>query len=160
MNEWSYLVLISVDDEDKVEFFEITNPSGKKHLFSKFEDGMVVFKHPGLAEAGIWSYHAKLYPNSGLMGSGNKMTVDVVSRANNAEAAPVVMEVFTSVHQADEVRQFKISGNLFIKKAAIKFRKIAFNAQASQVLAVIFVCATKRGTGNQLKGALHEAVIN
>ena len=119
MNEWSYLVLISVDDEDKVEFFEITNPSGKKHLFSKFEDGMVVFKHPGLAEAGIWSYHAKLYPNSGLMGSGNKMTVDVVSRANNAEAAPVVMEVFTSVHQADEVRQFKISGNLFIKKAVI-----------------------------------------
>ena len=81
---------------------------------------MVVFKHPGLAEAGIWSYHAKLYPNSDLMGSGNKMTVDVVSRANNAEAAPVVMEVFTSVHQADEVRQFKISGNLFIKKSSHK----------------------------------------
>ena len=98
-------VTLSVDDEDKVEFFEITNPSGKKHLFSKFEDGMVVFNHPGLAESGIWSYHAKLYPNSGLPGAaaGSKMTVDVVSHANNVEAEPIVMEVFTDVDQAVEV---------------------------------------------------------
>ena len=40
-------VTLSVDDENKVEFFEVTNPSGKKHLFSQFEDGMVVFSHPG-----------------------------------------------------------------------------------------------------------------
>ena len=37
-------VTLSVDDENKVEFFEVTNPSGKKHLFSQFEDGMVVFR--------------------------------------------------------------------------------------------------------------------
>ena len=94
-------VTLSLDDEEKVEFFEITNPSGKKHLFSKFEDGMVVFKHPGLAEAGIWTYHAKLYPNSGLPSdeNGGRITVDVVSQSNNAEAEPILLEVFTNVDQ-------------------------------------------------------------
>ena len=94
-------VTLSLDDEEKVEFFEITNPSGKKHLFSKFEDGMVVFNHPGLAEAGIWTYHAKLYPNSGLPSdeNGGRITVDVVSQSNNAEADPILLEVFTNVDQ-------------------------------------------------------------
>ena len=94
-------VTLSLDDEEKVEFFEITNPSGKKHLFSKFEDGMVVFNHPGLAEAGIWTYHAKLYPSSGLPNdaNGGRITVDVVSQSNNAEAEPILLEVFTNVDQ-------------------------------------------------------------
>ena len=94
-------VTLSLDDEEKVEFFEITNPSGKKHLFSKFEDGMVVFNHPGRAEAGIWTYHAKLYPNSGLPSdeNGGRITVDVVSQSNNAEAEPILLEVFTNVDQ-------------------------------------------------------------
>ena len=44
-------VTLGVDDEERVEFFEITSPSGGKgHHFSKFEDGMVVFSHPGVAE--------------------------------------------------------------------------------------------------------------
>ncbi len=89
-------VTLSVDDEDKVEFFEVTNPSGKKHLFSQFEDGMVVFSNPGIAEAGIWTYHAKLYPNSGLP-LNTKMTVDVVSQNNNAEAEPFLLEVFSNL---------------------------------------------------------------
>ncbi len=88
-------VTLSVDDENKVEFFEVTNPSGKKHLFSQFEDGMVVFSHPGIAQAGIWTYHAKLYPNTGLS-STSKMVVDVVSQSNNAEAEPFMLEVLTS----------------------------------------------------------------
>lgn len=88
-------VTLSVDDEDKVEFFEVTNPSGKKHLFSQFEDGMVVFSHPGIAQAGIWTYHAKLYPNTGLP-TTTKMTVDVVSQSNNAEAEPFLLEVFAN----------------------------------------------------------------
>ena len=78
-----------------MEFFEVTNPSGKKQLFSKFEDGMVVFSHPGIAQAGIWTYHAKLYPNTGLA-STTKMTVDVVSQSNNAEAEPFLLEVFSN----------------------------------------------------------------
>ena len=62
---------------------------------------MVVFNHPGLAEAGIWTYHAKLYPNSGLPSdeNGGRMTVDVVSQSNNAEADPILLEVFTNVDQ-------------------------------------------------------------
>ena len=88
-------VTLSVDDENKVEFFEVTNPSGQKHLFSQFEDGMVVFSHPGIAQAGIWTYHAKLYPNTGLS-STTKMTVDVVSQSNNAEAEPFMLEVFSN----------------------------------------------------------------
>ena len=96
-------VTLNIDDEDKVEFFEITNPSGKKHLFSKFEDGMVVFKHPGMAQPGIWSYHAKLYGSNGVKALNNGATetaeveetvqVDVVSQSNDAEANPFLLEV-------------------------------------------------------------------
>ena len=64
-------------------------------LYSQFEDGMVVFSHPGIAQAGIWTYHAKLYPNTGSL-STTKMTVDVVSQSNNAEAEPFMLEVFSN----------------------------------------------------------------
>ena len=53
-----------------------------------------IFSHPGIAQAGIWTYHAKLYPNTGL-NTDNKMTVDVVSQSNNAEAEPFMLEVFS-----------------------------------------------------------------
>ena len=108
-------VTLNIDDEDKVEFFEITNPSGQKHLFSKFEDGMVVFNHPGMAQSGIWSYHAKLYgsdisveeeEDEGNQSEGEKrkkvqqkppkgesVEVDVVSQSNDAEANPFLLEV-------------------------------------------------------------------
>ncbi len=99
-------VTLSVDDEEKVEFFEITSPSGGKgDHFSKFEDGMVVFSHPGKAEAGIWTYHAKLYPQSHIqVGSSglNRVSVDVVSQSGDedAKAAPITLEAFTSVDAA------------------------------------------------------------
>ena len=100
-------VTLNVDDEDKVEFFEITNPSGKKHLFSKFEDGMVVFEHRGAAEAGIWTYHSKLYPTAGL--PAERMTVDVVSHGTprvpsqlkSESSSPVMLDVFTNVDGAE-----------------------------------------------------------
>lgn len=57
---------------------------------------MVVFSHPGIAQAGIWTYHAKLYPNTGSLMSTTKMTVDVVSQSNNAEAEPFMLEVFSN----------------------------------------------------------------
>ena len=99
-------VTMSIDDEEKVEFFEVTNPSGKRHLFSKFEDGMVIFKHQGLAQAGIWSYHAKLYPSSGLP-SGQKITVDVVSQSNDDMSAPFLLSVSTNVDVVDMVDAYK-----------------------------------------------------
>ena len=95
-------VTLSLDDEDRVEFFEITNPSGRKHLLSQFEEGMVVFNHPGLAEPGIWSYHAKLYPDH-QQSRINRMTVDVISQSNNAEAEPIILDAFTSVSTSLEV---------------------------------------------------------
>ncbi|CAB4068963.1 unnamed protein product [Lepeophtheirus salmonis] len=66
-------VTLSIDDEER------------------FEDGMVVFNHPGLAESGIWTYHAKLYPETNVM---NHMSVDVVSQSNNAESEPFILEAF------------------------------------------------------------------
>lgn len=93
-------VTLTVDDENKVELFEMTNPSGKKHLFSQFEDGMVVFRHPGIAQTGIWTYYAKLYANT-VLPPGEKMTVDVVSSANSDDAEPFLIEVFTSSYIVD-----------------------------------------------------------
>jgi len=90
-------VTLNVDDENKVELFEVTNPSGRKHLFSQFEDGMVVFRHPGIAQTGIWTYYAKLYSNT-VLPSGDKMTIDVVTSANSEEAEPFLLEVFAN-HQ-------------------------------------------------------------
>ena len=108
-------VTLNIDDEDKVEFFEITNPSGQKHLFSKFEDGMVVFNHPGMAQPGIWSYHAKLYGSDIGAEEEEKeegedrrkaapqvesVEVDVVSQSNDAEADPFLLEVIYVVLQS------------------------------------------------------------
>ena len=69
------LITLNVPDEEKVELFEVKDPSGKKRIFSKFEDGMVYFKFTGLLPPGIWSYHAKLYHDS--LYPDTKMTVDV-----------------------------------------------------------------------------------
>ena len=73
-------VTLSLQDEEKVEYFEVTDPSGEKKIFSKFEDGMVFLRFPGLSLPGIWSYHAKLYGEAGLPSA--RMAVDVVGRGS------------------------------------------------------------------------------
>ena len=87
-------VTLNVEDEEEVEYFEVTDPSGRKHLFSKFDDGMVVFEHPkGLtAETGIWSYQARLYPG----GTPAEMSVDVVSQSVGADFEPFMLDIFTN----------------------------------------------------------------
>ncbi|QQP41565.1 Epithelial chloride channel proteinlike, partial [Caligus rogercresseyi] len=102
-------VTLSIEDEERVELFEITNPSGEKHLFSKFEDGMVIFNVPKKAEAGIWTYHAKLYPDAN--DETNAMSVDVVSQARIEE--PIILEAFASPTQA-EVDPYDISEPVII----------------------------------------------
>ena len=72
------IVTLSIDDEQKIEFFEVSDPSGKKYIFSKFEDGLVLFRFPGESEPGVWSYRAKLYPDSAL--PVRDMMVDVVAQ--------------------------------------------------------------------------------
>ena len=130
-------VTLTVDDENKVELFEMTNPSGKKHLFSQFEDGMVVFRHPGIAQTGIWTYYAKLYASS----SGEKMTVDVVSSANSDEAEPFIIEVFTSSSVIDAYK------DKFVIYA--KLTKGVFPVTDANVVAKIF-----RPGGQKLAGTV------
>ena len=72
------LINLTVPDQEKVERFEVKGLSGKKRIFSKFEDGMVYFKFIGVLPPGIWSYHAKLYHDS--LYPDTKMTVDVITK--------------------------------------------------------------------------------
>ena len=72
------VVTLSIDDEQKIEFFEVSDSSGKKNIFSKFEDGLVLFRFPGESEPGVWSFRAKLYPDSAL--PTREMMVEVVAR--------------------------------------------------------------------------------
>ena len=86
------LITLTVPDEEKVELFEVKDPSGKKRIFSKFEDGMVYFKFSGLLPPGIWSYHAKLYHDS--LYPDTKMTVDVITKCQ--VDGGIIAEIFTS----------------------------------------------------------------
>ena len=72
-------VTLSIDDEQKVENFEVKDPSGKRNIFSKFEDGFVIFRFPGKSDSGIWTYSAKLYEDTSL--PARKMTIDVTARS-------------------------------------------------------------------------------
>ena len=83
-------VTLTVEDEQKIEYFEVIDPSGQKNIFSKFEDGMVLLRYSGLSEPGIWTYHVKLYPEAGLPGS--RMLVDVVARGTEKEIRIVGIE--------------------------------------------------------------------
>lgn len=131
-------VTLSVDDENKVELFEITNPSGRKHLFSQFEDGMVVFRHPGIAQTGIWTYYAKLYANT-VLPPGDTMTIDVVTSANSEEAEPFLLEVFTS-HQVVDVYNNKVI-------VYAKVTKGAFPVSDANVVANIYRPGRKNSSG-------------
>ncbi len=89
-------VTLSVQDENSVEFFEVTDPAGHKRLFSRFEDGMVIYDGAEKAQPGIWTFHAKMY-NAGESGrSGARATVDVISEATDESAQPCLLDVFVS----------------------------------------------------------------
>ena len=82
------VVTLSIDDEQKIEFFEVSDPSGRKNIFSKFEDGLVLFRFPGDSEPGVWSFRAKLYSDSAL--PVREMVVDVVARGQGKDEAVMV----------------------------------------------------------------------
>jgi hypothetical protein len=91
------IITLNVPDEEKVEYFEVKDPSGKKRIFSKFEDGMVYFKFSGHLPSGIWSYHAKLYHDSVF--PETKMSVDVVTKSESQTG--IIVDVFTSRESSD-----------------------------------------------------------
>ena len=94
-------VTLNVPDEEKVEYFEIEDPNGKKEIFSKFEDGMVYFKFSGILPLGIWSYGVKLYKDT-TFPERDVISVDAIlsqlEKENN-----VIAEVFTNVHDNFQV---------------------------------------------------------
>ena len=55
------MVVLEIEDETRVEAFEVMDPAGEKHIFSQFESGLVYFRFPGLADTGVWSYRVRLY---------------------------------------------------------------------------------------------------
>ena len=71
---------MNIDDEDRVERFEIYTPSGQKKMFPTFLDSLVHFSMPGPNEPGIWTYVAKLYPDSQR---APKSMVDVTATSSN-----------------------------------------------------------------------------
>ena len=105
------LITLNVPDEEKVELFEVKDPSGKKRIFSKFEDGMVYFKFSGPLPPGIWSYHAKLYQDS--LYPDTKMVVDVVTRSLETTDS-VVAEVFSSAPTTLQARAVNKPSRSFI----------------------------------------------
>ena len=86
-------VCLNIDDEQKVELFEVTDPAGARHIFSSFEDGLVHFRFPGPSETGIWSFHAKMYGD--VLTPVEGLTVDVTSAVSSTDG--IVLLVFNSL---------------------------------------------------------------
>lgn len=96
-------VTLNINEEDRVEFFEVRDPDGMQRLFSKWEDGMVYLHFSGRLPSGLWTYRAKLYPKSGGEGGGEgsgeregQVWVDVVT-SRREEAEGLQVELLTSV---------------------------------------------------------------
>jgi len=93
--EKAVAITLSVDDEEHIEFFELTGPGGHKHLLSRFEDGMVVFDLPKNASSGVWTFHAKLYEGGNPT---QHVAVDVISQMGSGiERVPIVLEAWADV---------------------------------------------------------------
>jgi len=87
-------VTLSIDDEQKIESFEVKDPSGQRNIFSKFEDGLVIFRFPGKSESGIWTFSAKLYSDTAL--PVHKMIVDVTARSEGNGVTVTTMGAVTA----------------------------------------------------------------
>ena len=87
-------VTLTIPDEEKVEFFEVENPSGETKILSKFEDGMVYFTFTGELETGLWKYRAKIYTDT-VIDKDDFVAVDAVLSTNNAPI-DITSEVFVS----------------------------------------------------------------
>ena len=77
-------ITLNIDDEQKVELFEVKDPTGKKNIFSKFGDGVVVFRLPGESKPGIWSFHTRLYAEARL--PEKEVSVTVLTRGHGVRA--------------------------------------------------------------------------
>ncbi len=95
--------------EEDIEVFEITSPSGRKHVFPKYDHGIVYFHFEAQSnEAGVWSFNARLHPivtrTSGSMvalevfgqqsANGNAVTLDFwTAPSNSVGSGPTVTTI-------------------------------------------------------------------
>ena len=84
-------VEISSPEQDDIEYFELTNPTGKVFQFPKFEHQLVYFRLSGLQEPGIWSYQAKLFQKVQY----SRVSVSALGEPSNEDWAR--LESWTSV---------------------------------------------------------------
>ena len=84
-------VEISSPEQDDIERFELTNPTGEVFQFPKFEHELVYFKLTGLQEPGIWSYKAKLFQKT----QHSRVSVQAMGEPSNEDWAR--LEAWTSV---------------------------------------------------------------
>ena len=87
-------VEISSPEQDDIEYFELTNPTGKVFQFPKFEHQLVYFRLEGLQEPGIWSYKASLFEKVQY----SRVSISALGQPSNEDWAR--LETWTSVgHQ-------------------------------------------------------------
>lgn len=141
------LITLNVPDEEKVELFEVKDPSGKKRIFSKFEDGMVYFKFTGQLPSGIWSYHAKLYHDS--LYPDTKMTVDVITKCEVNTG--IIAEIFSSLDEtiANEVENDPVRLYAKIMKNGLPILNAAAAAQ-------LYMPGTKLDEDSEYTLTLHD----
>ena len=84
-------VEISSPEQDDIEYFELTNPTGKVFQFPKFEHQLVYFRLEGLQEPGIWSYKASLFEKVQY----SRVSVSALGEPSNEDWAR--LESWTSV---------------------------------------------------------------
>ena len=84
-------VQIASPDEDDIEMFELTNPTGKVFEFPKYEHGLVYFKLTGSQEPGIWTYRARLFQKDQLV----RVSIQVLAEPSHKDS--IVLEAWTSV---------------------------------------------------------------
>ena len=77
-------VMLYIDDEMKVEHFELTNPHGQKNIFSHFDTGSVYFSISNVTEVGVWTYRLRLYDTVEFPKDG--VAVDVTAGRSSKEA--------------------------------------------------------------------------
>ena len=77
-------VMLYIDDEMKVEQFELTNPHGQKNIFSHFDTGSVYFSISNVTEVGVWTYRLRLYDTVEFPENG--VAVDVTAGVSSKDA--------------------------------------------------------------------------
>ena len=84
-------VQLSSPNEDDIEMFELTSPTGEVFEFPRFEHGLVYFQLSGAQEPGIWGYRARLFKKDQYV----RVALQVLAAPSHADS--LELEAWTSV---------------------------------------------------------------